>query len=367
MHPFNSILLIPDPRVQGRCAYPMDYLLLCLFLATLSGKNSWHGVADYTEYHLEGLRRIYGKIHGTECLLGVPSHDTFNHAISALNPHAFEWVYREFLQALPPSLKPSHLCLDGKAMRGVKKRDFEVASHCVSATAPSMKAAVAQVFISSKTSEISAMRDLLEVVELEGAVVTIDAIGAQVAIAQRILDGGGDYIFCIKGNQPATQAEIGGLFAQIPAEEREAIERVEAGHGRVETRRLETIVSPAARDHCPAIARWPGVRAVHAMRRERTCKRTGQTSEEIAYYLSSIAENARVFALIREHWTVENELHYLLDTVMQEDGLSQAGEERGAEHEHRLQNQSCPSAAPQGEGIPALREACARAASHNAA
>ena len=196
--------------------------------------------------------------------------------------------------------------------------------HTVTAYLSRIHASLDQVFISKKSNEVNAIKELLALIDIEGATVTIDAIGTQRKIAEQIVSQGGDYILCVKDNQKGTKIELEGFFEgkYYNSEIITTGGDPELGHGRIETRKLRSIVDPMRLDDTAvtiSLKEWPGLRSVHQLRRVRIDKKQDEGSDVLSYYISSLSDPGKVFDLIRTHWSIENHLHHTLDVVMLED------------------------------------------------
>lgn len=322
---FDSLQIIPDTRVDRCKKYPLDYILLIVFTASISGNLSWYLMHDYAADHHEDLKRLYEKLSGRECNIGIPSHDTLDRVIRLLDPKVMHKAQMHFLEEYVNLTVPEHLCIDGKTMRGVKKMDFDAECHCVSAYSPKIFATIAQEYISKKSNEINALKELLTILDLENTVVTIDAIGTQTELVDLICEKKGDYVLNVKRNQPHTLEEIEALFCPYFASHIQVTDSTDGDHGRVEIRRLESILAPLELEENPILSKWEKLRSVHKMTRTTTDKKTKKTTIEVAYYISSLEDCEEVFKLIREHWAVES-MHYMLDVIFKEDqSLKRAG------------------------------------------
>jgi len=191
---------------------PLGYILTTVFTATISGCSSWYEIEDYAEEYKDDLEALYERISGESSSWGVPSHDTLNRAISILDPKQIEQVYKAFLEESFEITTGKHICLDGKTMRGVKKLDFDADSHCVTAFDPQQQASLAQVYISTKSNEINAIKEILKALDLRDTVITIDAIGTQTEITKAVVEKEGDYILQVKDNQRLTKEEVKSFF-----------------------------------------------------------------------------------------------------------------------------------------------------------
>src|SRR5690606_30975233 len=236
---------------------------------------------------------------------GIPSHDTINRVFSNLRPKLFEKMFVEWVGGL----KNGDICkevisIDGKSIRGSKDSFHgQSAIHMVSAWAANNELVLGQLKVSEKSNEITAIPLLLELLDIQGSIVTIDAMGTQVDIAEKIVGNGADYILSVKGNQQELLEQISERFEkQTPVSADTVIEK---GHGRIETRKCEVITDLAFIDNSIF---WKGIRSVVRITSTRELK--NKTTAEMRYYISSLAEDAPHFnTYIRQHWGVENKLH----------------------------------------------------------
>lgn len=157
---YSSLCLVSDPRINRHKVYPMDFILLIVFLSSLSGCSSWYEMEDYAEAYEDELKAIYQKLSSQSFSDSMPTHDTLNRCISLLSPEQFEASYRSWLESFFIQTTGKHICIDGKTMRGVKKLSFDTASHVVSAYSPKDLSAVAQVYIDRKTNEYQLLNSL---------------------------------------------------------------------------------------------------------------------------------------------------------------------------------------------------------------
>jgi predicted transposase YbfD/YdcC len=252
---------------------------------------------------------------------GIPSHDTFNRVLRLVDPVQFQACFLSWMQAVAAATAGEVVAIDGKTLRrsfdtGTAKR----AIHMVSAWATANGVVLGQRKVDTKSNEITAIPELLDLLALKGCIVTIDAMGCQRAIAQKILDQGADYVLALKGNQPTLEQAVERFFVTGPEAEAhrsrsEYHEQTEQGHGRVETR---CAWISAALDAELTAAAWPGLQSIGMVEATRTLG--GKTSVEQRFYLSSLPPEAPPFArAVRKHWGIENKLHWTLDMTFRED------------------------------------------------
>jgi predicted transposase YbfD/YdcC len=250
---------------------------------------------------------------------GIPAHDTFERVFAALDPHALEACCLAWLRAVAGLAGVEHIAIDGKTLRGSAGSKLG-ALHVVSAWATQAQVSLGQVAVEGKGNELTALPRLLELLDLDGALVTIDALGCQKAVAQKIVDGGGDYVLVVKANQERLLEDIQETVAKaldgdLPAARVRHYTTAERGHGREEGRGCVLVEDiRGIRDR----QAWPQLRAVGMCRRERTVN--GERTTEVCYFIGSRRMAARRYAAaLRNHWGIENNLHWQLDVSFHED------------------------------------------------
>ncbi len=184
---------------------------------------------------------------------------------------------------------------------------------------PKDMCSLAQVYTDGKSNEISAIHKLLQTLDLNGAIVSIDAIGTQTYVAEQIIDNDGDYLLCVKGNQSLSLQEIESYFCPLFQEYILVDEQTELSHGRIETRRYESILNPLELENNEVLTRWKGLKSIHKVVRKRLDKRSGKRREEVVYYISLSTESSLLRQSIRGHWAIENNLHHCLDVYFGHD------------------------------------------------
>lgn len=314
---------VSEPRRGNRLTYPLDYLMLIMFSGILSGYLTCEDFELYAQLYEGKLKEVYNHYFKRELRRYTPSHDTFCYVLRRLDPDAFKGAFKEWVMNLF-DIKNEHIAIDGKTMRGIKKLNPQAECHAVTAYLPSLRASIDEVFISKKSNEINAIKDLLQLIDIKDSVVTIDAIGTQTEIVDMITEKEGDYILNVKSNQPGTLLEIEELFVPYYKQEISKISETDCGHGRIEKRTVESIINPlklSDKECYISLPRWRNLKSVHKVTRERMekkdCDKGG--SKEVTYYISSLENQEDVATLIRRHWAVENNLHYVLDVFFGED------------------------------------------------
>jgi predicted transposase YbfD/YdcC len=308
---------IPDHRRQClNLKHRLEDILVLGFCGTLAGCDDFVEVADWATDNAP----FFGTF--LELPNGIPSHDTFNRILSTVKPTTLQAVLLPWLLERR-GLPGDWIHLDGKTMRRTRRNSKGLgALHVVSAWAGQTGLTLGQVAVDAKSNEITAMPQLLELLDLRQKIVTIDAMGCQKEIAKIIVDGKGDYILSAKDNQPNMHAEIQAAFAAAenhPTSSRRKYTTENRDHGRHERRTVQVL--PAA-DYLSAsqLAAWLGLLTLVMVVRVVTCRATGVTTTEVSYFISSLRPNARrIGAAIRGHWSIENGLHWVLDVVFRED------------------------------------------------
>jgi predicted transposase YbfD/YdcC len=250
---------------------------------------------------------------------GIPSHDTFERVFDRLAPRAFQACFRAWVQAVQQTLRIEHVAIDGKTLRGSGSAELGPL-HLVSAWATAQRLSLGQVAVDAKSNEITAIPALLELLDLQGALVTIDAMGCQKAIAQKIIDRGGDYILTVKDNQEHLLADIqqvllGACDLDFAGLEHDTYEARERGHGREEYRCYTVLHHTAGLRN---VDEWAGLTTIGVCYSERVID--GVSSDETRYFIGSRKASAKVYGkALRGHWGIENSLHWQLDVTFAED------------------------------------------------
>lgn len=328
---------VEDPREGWRVLYPLREILLLVLCATLAGMEDFVDIKMWGDQRLAFLRRFYPYERG------VPSHDTLNDLINAIDPDTFKACFIAWVTDLREDT-PDLIAIDGKTSRRSHDRAKGRAPlHMVSAWASRQRLVLGQEAVDEKSNEIIAIPLLLERLELTGALVTIDAMGTQTRIAETIVRRGGDYLLALKDNWPVLRADVETFFADPQAERCESFQTTDADHGRLEQRHhvvchdVDWLVSDRRYAGEP---RFPHL-AMIAMVQSET-RRGDKIEKERRYYLCSARLSAEAFArAVRAHWGIENRLHWVLDVVFHDDLArlrSGAGPENMAVVKHMAMN-----------------------------
>jgi predicted transposase YbfD/YdcC len=307
---------VPDPRVQARSDHKLLDIVAISILAVISGADGWDEIACYGQGREQWLRTFL------ELPSGIPSADTFRRVLSALDPDAFGRAFVAWMGALVGSTKGKLVAIDGKtARRSFDRASEKSALHLVSAWVRENQLALGQVATEEKSNEITAIPILLGMLDLKGAVVTIDAMGAQKEIAKDIIAKEADYILALKGNQGNMHAQAIEFFKDAGTEQFKDVkhtfhETEDEAHGRREVRRVWNSTDLSA---IPDASKWPSLKSVTMIEREREAK--GKIEVERHYYISSRSRaGARWLSeRIRGHWSIENQCHWVLDIAFRED------------------------------------------------
>jgi predicted transposase YbfD/YdcC len=314
---FEHFETLPDPRIDRTKRHNLSDILFITIAAVLSGCDDWNEIELYGQTKEEWLRK-YLELPG-----GIPSHDTFNRVFSLLDPDALRECFLNWIEQIASLTEGEVVSIDGKRLCGSGEDGKRSIIHMVSAWSEANSLVLAQVKVDDKSNEITAIPNLLEVLELKGCIVTLDAMGCQKEIAEAIIHKGADYILAVKGNQGFLLDDIKEAFCE--SKNTESYTDLSQGHGRIEKRTCRVIKDT---DWICRKQQWMGLKALIEIRAERTIKATGEKQkEEVRYYISSLEADAASFGkLIRTHWGIENHLHWTLDVVFHEDqSLKRAG------------------------------------------
>lgn len=308
---------LEDPRGMQGVEHPFLSIVMIAILATLGGATGWEDIETYGDAH-EGWLRSF-----LELPKGIPSADTYRRLFERLEPAALEQCFSNWVTQLVEQTGAQVIPIDGKTLKGSYNRSKkQSALHLVSAWASENCLLLGQVAVSSKSNEITAIPALLELLDISGSIITIDAMGTQTKIAGQIWSKGADYVLCLKANHPTLWAQVKSWMETAESEGFEGIEhsydsRVEAGHGRREHRQVWA-VPLAVMGALHESGQWAGLQTVVRVKRVRHL--WNQTTQEVMFYLSSLPCDAvQIGRAIRTHWSIENSLHWVLDVTFDED------------------------------------------------
>jgi predicted transposase YbfD/YdcC len=305
---------LPDRRQAGKVIYPLDEVLLLALLATLAGAEAFTDIARFGEKKLALLRRFRPFKDGT------PPHDRIGDIFAALDAAQFQRCFIAWVAAVT-GMPAAVIAIDGKtARRSGRKRDDQAPIHMVSAFAARQRLVLGQVRVADKSNEIVAIPKLLTMLAIEGAIVTIDAMGCQREIARTIRDRKADYVLALKGNQGSLRADVELFAAEQKARDFADTQvsrdtTVDGDHGRIETR-TTTVIHDVA--WLQERHDWPGLQAVVMVESRR--ETNGRTEHETRFYLTSLVMTAALMGpVVRSHWAIENSLHWVMDMMFRDD------------------------------------------------
>jgi len=310
---------LEDPRSEINLRHPLLSVVVIALLAVLAGGGGPTAIAQWAVLKQEFLLQVL------DLPNGIPSKDVFRRVLMALKPAAFQACFANWLQSLRAEATAATgvdqpiLAVDGKTARRSHDRTNGLgALHSVSVWASEFGLSLGQVACAEKSNEITAIPELLRLVDIQGAIITIDAMGTQKAIAAQIIEGKADYVLALKRNQETLhQAVIDYIDEQLEGDLASAQEHVttEKGHGREEMRTYLQLPAP---EKLPGFMRWKGLKSVGVV--TSRCLRDGKESIEVRYYISSLTVDVKRFArAVRGHWGIENSCHWSLDLTFRED------------------------------------------------
>jgi predicted transposase YbfD/YdcC len=305
---------LTDPR-RRKVVYPLINIVAIAICAVIAGADDFVSIAAWANEKRDWLSKIL------DLSSGIPSHDRFNAVFAALKPAEFEKCLLSWITALHEVADEQVIAIDGKTLR----RSFDNAAgksaiHMVSAWATTNHISLGQVVVDEKSNEITAIPKLLQLLEISGSVVTIDAMGCQTAIAEEIVNADADYVLAVKDNQPTLHEGIATYFLDHAEDDfaREKVSRhetTETGHGREEHRTYIVCDVPA---DLPDSGRWKNLKRIGIAMSDTL--RSGKPTEDVRYYILSKKMSAKSFgAAVRGHWGIENRLHWQLDVTFGED------------------------------------------------
>lgn len=304
---------LKDPRRPHRRLHRLQDIIVIALSAVIAGAQDWQEIATFGQKRRAWLQRFLPLPNG------IPSHDTFERVFDRLDPQAFQACFHAWVQAVQEVLSIKHVAIDGKTLRGSGSAKLGPL-HLVSAWATAQRLSLGQVAVDAKSNEITAIPELLDLLDVQGALVTIDAMGCQKAIAQKIRDRGGDYILTVKENQEHLHEDIQQTLAHafdqnFAGYEHDTYTTRERGHGREEYRSYTVLHHTAGLRHRDE---WAEVTTIGMCLSERTVQ--GKTSSEVRYFIGSRKASARTYGrALRHHWGIENGLHWQLDVNFGED------------------------------------------------
>ena len=305
---------LPDPRQLIKVIYPLDEVLLLSLLAVLAGAETFTDIARFGENKLDLLRRLRPFAHKT------PTHDRLGEIFAALDAERFQQCFVAWAASFT-GVAAEVIAIDGKtSRRSYQRKGASEPIHIISAFAARQRLVLGQVKVAQKSNEIIAIPKLLDMLVIEGAVITIDAMGCQRQIAQKVIDKKADYVLALKGNQGTLRNDVELFVSEQKANDFKdaAVTRdqtLDADHGRIETRKTTVIhdIGWLQQRH-----NWPGLNAVVIV---ESCREIGPKIEtETRFYITSLISDADLLAtIVRQHWAIENSLHWVMDMAFRDD------------------------------------------------
>lgn len=310
---------LEDPRIERKKLHKLLDIIVIAICGVICGADDWVNIEMF------GLKKINWLKQFLELPNGVPSHDTFGRVFGRLNAEEFQHCFYEWMKAVQEVTKGQVIALDGKQLRAsMDSYAGKGAIYMVNAWANENQMVIGQRKVDDQSNEITAIPELLRMLEISGCIITIDAMGCQTEIAAQIVDQGGDYVLAVKDNQQYLHEDLARLFewflqARDPAcDTDDYCKTVEKDHGRIEIRQCWALDTALFGDHIRNVTAWKQIRSLVLVTAER---RIGQeTSIQSRYFISSLQSRAKklLFA-VRSHWSIENRLHWQLDIVFDED------------------------------------------------
>lgn len=314
LHHFEDLT---DPRGKQGVLHPFISIVMIALLATIGGAQGWSDIETYGVSHESWLSNFLA------LPFGIPSSDTYRRLFERISPTALERSFKSWLSSLVVDLGAQVIPIDGKTLKGSDDRNGEQSAlHFVSAWASEHRLFLGQVKVDDKSNEITAIPALLELLDISGCIITIDAMGTQHEIACRIQTLGADYVLALKANHPTLFAQVKQWFETAEAHSFEGIEydydvRLESGHHRREKRQVWAVSINQIGDLYKQ-SQWSGLQTL--VRVVRTRHLWNKIQKEVMFYISSLPPEAqRLGKAIRQHWSIENQLHWVLDVTFGED------------------------------------------------
>lgn len=307
----DHMRIVPDHRIPGMLTYPLDEILLTTLLGVVCGADDWEGIEEAASGALDWLRGFLPFANG------VATAQTLRKVFRLLDAQALERGFAAWAASMRPAAREV-IAVDGKTLRGSRQSDGTGALHLVSAYATAAGLVLAQRAVDGKSNEITAIPELLDMLNIKGAIVSIDAMGTQKAIAAHIVEKGGDYVLALKGNQTSLHDDA-RLFVADPACAATCATETEidADHGRIEERLCRAADAAWLAERHPE---WKGLRSFAAITSRRIDKKSGVESLETRFYITSLEPDPKaLLAAVRAHWRIENNLHWTMDVIFDED------------------------------------------------
>ncbi len=308
----DCIINLKDPRrvTKGNFLYPLNEIFFLVISAVISGTEDWQGIELFGKSKLNWLKRFLPYNNGT------PSHDVLGKLFAKIDTQNFHEVFIEWINSISQSTNGEVVAIDGKTIRGSGDSNIPMSAiHVVSAYAAKQNLCLGQTVVDKKHNEITAIPELLDLLSIKGSIITIDAMGCQKDIANKIIEKEADYVLMVKNNQKELKEQVKKLFELYKLKKPD--EAIDSGHGRVETRKCTMIDDLKFLDDKE---QWTGLKSIIKIDSTRYIKKEEKETHEIKYYISSLPVNSKELnQIIRSHWSIENNLHWRLDVVFNED------------------------------------------------
>jgi predicted transposase YbfD/YdcC len=300
-----------DHRINRKKRHPLENIVAIAIVAVICYMETWEDISFFGNAKKDFFAKFL------DLTNGIPSKDTFRRFFAALDPQVFESHFSQWAQSLAKDIDKDFVSIDGKSIRQANRMQENNPIHLVSAWASENELILGQVKTAEKSNEITAIPSLLEVLCLEGATVTIDAMGCQKDIVDKIVEKKADYLLALKENHSILYEDVVRSFAQKPCHQFH--QTLDCDHGRIEDRKCSIITDL---NFILDRASWTSLQAIVCIDSHRTFKKTGKIEQEKRYYITSLTDVEKIAKAIRSHWGVENKVHWCLDMVFGEDSSS---------------------------------------------
>lgn len=309
---------VQDPRIERSKEHKLIDIISIAICAVICGAEGWVDIENFGKSKEAWLKTFL------ELPNGIPSHDTFGRVFSLIEPEEFQESFQSWIESIQELTEGQIVAIDGKQMRGSKDSFLgKRAIYMVSAWAEANELVLGQRKVDEKSNEITAIPELLKILDISGCIITIDAIGTQTKIAKAIIDGGAHYLLSVKENQEHLYEEVSWLFEydqrnKFKGASYDHAKTVNKGHGRIEVRECWCISDPEYLQSLKGASKWKGLRSIAMVTATRVTDK--KTTVKNRYYLSSLPSKAEhLLYVARRHWSIENELHWVLDVALKED------------------------------------------------
>jgi len=304
---FNSI---EDPRIDRHKKYPINEIIFTVLYASLLGVESWRGVELVAKERIDYLKKFF------PFQEGIPSHQTIGRVFSLLKPKAFESLFKNWMAIVCTSHTENHIALDGKTLRGsFDKAASQKALHLLNAYAVNKSLVLAQLEVGEKTNEITTVPEMIDILNIEGAMVSTDALNTQKDIAGKIIDAKADYTLALKGNHPKLNESVKELF-ENKINIKNSLENTDKAHGRITVRKYDMI--EINQNTLPQTENWKGLRSIGRVKTSTEYLSTSKTTTDERFYLLSYTDIDLFSKSARAHWGIES-MHWILDVTFNED------------------------------------------------